>query len=81
MVLANWWNLSVLTFVISDVYELGWYTPSGGDRWYDGGHDNRDGLKMDQVLQLGKEESEKQKSIDDQGKGINRVFVLPIKTP
>jgi hypothetical protein len=36
---------------------------------------------MDQVLQLGKEEREKQKSHRDQGKGIDRDFVLLIKIP
>ena len=34
----------------------------------------------DQVLQLGKEEREKQKQ-GYQGKGIKKVFVLALKTP
>ena len=40
----------------------------------DGGHGDEDGLMMHQVLQLGKEEREKQKSYGDQGKGINRIL-------
>jgi hypothetical protein len=40
----------------------------------DGGHGVEDGLKMDQVLQLKKEEREKQKSYGCQGKGINRIL-------
>ena len=35
----------------------------------------------DQVLKLGKEEREKQKSSVDQGKSIKYVFVLALKTP
>ena len=35
----------------------------------------------DQVFELGKEVREKQKSNEDQSKGIDRIFVLPIKTP
>jgi hypothetical protein len=35
---------------------------------HDNGHDDEDGHKVDQVLQLGKEEREKTK--DDQDKGI-----------
>jgi len=44
-------------------------------------HGDGDGQIEDQVLQLGKKEREKQKSNGDQGKGIDRIFVLPIKTP
>jgi hypothetical protein len=40
----------------------------------DDGHGVEDGLKMDQVLQLEKEEREKQKSYGCQGKGINRIL-------
>jgi hypothetical protein len=47
----------------------------------DGTHSDGGGQKLDQVLQHGKEEREKQKSHGDQGKGIDRDFVLPIKTP
>ena len=37
--------------------------------------------RNDQVLQLGKEEREKQKPNVDQGKDIKLVFVLALKTP
>ena len=59
--------------------EIGWYTPSV--ELDDGTHGYGGGQKMDQVLQLGKEEREKQKLA--QGKAIfdRAIFVLPIKTP
>ena len=44
-------------------------------------HGDGGGQSEDQILQLRKEEREKQKSNGDQGKGIDRIFVLPIKTP
>ena len=59
--------------------EIGWYTPSV--ELDDGIHGDGGGQKMDQVLQLRKGEREKQKSYGHQGKGINRNFILPIKTP
>ena len=47
----------------------------------DGTHSDGDSQKMDQVLQLGKEEREKQKW--DQGKGIldRAILFLALKTP
>jgi hypothetical protein len=52
--------------------EIGWYTPSV--ELDDGAHGDGGGLKMNQVLQHGKEEREKQKA---QGKGINgRSFLV-----
>ena len=40
-----------------------------------------DTKRDDQMLQLGKEEREKQKPSVDQGKGIKYVFILALKTP
>ena len=40
-----------------------------------------DDQKMDQVLHIWKEKKRKAKPYGDQGKGINRNFVLALKTP
>ena len=40
-----------------------------------------DGQKIDQVPHIWKTKKRKAKSYGDQGKGINRNFVLALKTP
>jgi hypothetical protein len=44
-------------------------------------HSDGDGQKMDQMLKLRKEEIGKQKFHGDQGKGIYKDFIEPIRTP
>jgi hypothetical protein len=44
-------------------------------------HRDGDGLSEDQVLQLGKEERGKQKSMKIKAKVLIGIFVSPIKTP
>jgi hypothetical protein len=47
----------------------------------DGTQGDRDGQSEDQVFQLGKEEREKQKSMEIKAKVLIVIFVSPIKTP